>query len=235
MKLKRGMALMALTIGCSITAVHAGNNGGDLGDQEGPIGPDDVQYATTEILPGSGVQYGNFYEVTSVDPVGQTFTARVNPVTREVIAISGDEIIYNQLTAEQWQIAESKHEQVRAMGLPALPVAIGIGAGMCYLNDNINKRLMIRACEAEGGTPLVEFSGICGMGATYTCQRLPPPTPTPTPTPTPSPTPTPGTGPTGLWYIGPNGGLWGATATTNLSVQTFDSDWFGGSRCFGCP
>ncbi|WP_157489355.1 hypothetical protein [Lysobacter sp. Root916] len=225
----RSLALSSLvmSIGLSYCTTALATNGpGDNWTHENPEGPE-IYYSTTQAAPGSVSVSGDGTEMvfTAVDAEGQTFTAHVNGATREITATNGSSLISNQLTPQQWQLASQKYGQAQTAGAAIYIVPVVVGAGLCYINDNITKHRMIKHCERQGGTVVMEDSGFCGMGASYHCEHIPPPEPRTPPKPTPGPVPGPGSN--GFWMSDGMGSLIGVTASTNLSVWTYDSDWFG--------
>ena len=218
---------LAFCIALSYSSTANATNGpGDATDHEGPQGPE-TYYSTTQASPGSVAVSSDGSELvfTAVDAEGQTFTAHVNGTTHEITATSGSSLISNQLTPQQWQLASQKYSQAQTAGAAIYIVPVVVGAGLCYINDNITKHRMIKHCERQGGTVVMEDSGFCGMGASYHCEHIPPPEPRTPPGPTPGPVPGPGSN--GFWMSTGMGSLMGVTASTNLSVWTYDSDWFG--------
>lgn len=179
--------------------------------------------ASTMVVPGSIVASNEYLVLESVDGTGKSYSAEYDPSTSTVTAISGGNLIQKKLSAEEMQIANAKAEQAVAAGAGSLAlVPIFMGA-ICYINDQITKHSVIRACAGQGTTPVMEDTGMCGFGASYRCERLQdPPAPKPAPTPVPGPSGSYG----GIWASDGRGGYYPIGASDYWSVWTYDDDWF---------
>lgn len=179
--------------------------------------------ASTSVIPGSIAIQGDTLIFDSVDGTGRSYTAQYDHSTSTVIAVSGDTMIQKKLSPRELTIANQKAEQAVAVGagsMALIPIFMGTA---CYINDQITKHSMIRACVGEGATPVMENTGVCGFGASYRCEKLPtPPAPKPAPTPVPGPSGSYG----GIWGSDGFGGYYPIGASDYWSVWTYDDDWF---------
>lgn len=179
--------------------------------------------ASSTVIPGSVAASSDYLVFESVDGTGKSYSAEYDPATSTVTAISGGNMIQKKLSSHEMQIANSKAEHAVGAGAGSLAlIPIFMGAA-CYINDQITKHSVIRACAAQGSTPVMNDTGLCGFGASYRCERLPdPPVPKPAPTPVPGPSGSYG----GIWGSDGNGGYYPIGASDYWSVWTYDDDWF---------
>lgn len=189
-------------------------------DHEEPVA--DIA-TSTSIVPGSVVVQNKLLIFDSVDGTGRSYSAEYDSSTSTVTAISGDGLIQKKLSPQEMTIISGKADQAVAAGAGALalvPVFMGVA---CYVNDQITKHSVIRACVAKGSTPVMENTGMCGFGASYRCERLPEPT---VPRPAPTPVPGPSGSYSGIWVGDGSGGYRAVGASDYWSVWTYDDDWF---------
>lgn len=212
--------LIATAISCISCICQAAERDPPNRDHQDPLS--DLPASTT-VIPESIVVHNNHLMFDSVDGTGRSYSAEFDPSTSIVTAISGGNMIQKKISPQELLIIENKAEQAVGLGagsLALVPVFMGVA---CYVNDQVTKHSVIRACITQGSTPVMEDTGICGFGASYRCERLPePPAPKPAPTPVPGPSGTYG----GIWANDGAGGYYPIGASDYWSVWTYDSDWF---------
>lgn len=212
--------LFAVVISGVACIGHAAERNPPNRDHEEPLA--DLPASST-VIPGSIVASSDYLVFESVDGTGKSYSAEYDSTTSTVTAISGGNMIQKRLSPHEMQIANGKAQHAVGVGAGSLAlIPIFMGAA-CYINDQITKHSVIRACAAQGSTPVMDNTGLCGFGASYRCEKLPdPPVPKPAPTPVPGPSGSYG----GIWGSDGNGGYYPIGASDYWSVWTYDDDWF---------
>lgn len=182
--------------------------------------PSMAQISSTSVVPNTGAIINGRLMFESIDSSGKLYSVEYDPATSHVVAISGNNLISKTLTPQQLAIAETKANQAAAAGLaPVVMVPIFMGIA-CYTNDQFTKHDVIRHCERQGRSAVMDDTGICGFKAKYRCEDVDPP---PVPEPAPTPVPGPSAAYKGIWLANGNGGI---GSSDYWSVWTYDDDWF---------
>lgn len=177
---------------------------------------------STSVVPNSGALVNGRLMFESVDSNGKVYSVEYDPSALRVVAVSGSNVIIKTFTPQELVVTESRASQAASVGLaPVVLVPMFMGVA-CYSNDQFTKHDAIRTCERAGGTVVMEDSGICGFGASYRCENVPPPS---VPPPNPTPVPGPSSQYKGIW-ASDGSGLRAVGASDYWSVWTYDDDWF---------